>query len=717
MPDFIPPPDFSALQGGVDLFTAMPPAGFDLPPAPPDFTSQGDPGALAPHAMDPGFQLPDPGAGLPPDPGFDPAWANGDGAFPPPPFDPPMLPAADAGAPPFDPGAWSPPYASDAPWAGADFPVEQSPFEMGTLGPPVFDLPPTPDPDAASQGGFPSLPPDMDSLALLPGFDPTLLGPQGFDASAPDASVVADVVAAVKDNAAADGDKPYVDANGVAHTSSFNDQDVATWTVRMADGVDIFYTTYGSDGYTEVIANYVTTTDAGTTLHTLYKSENYAIDHQETYFNEVDVTGTPGQPQNQADVPPHRSTPETNPAPSNPVPSEVPVPTGSAGHPSGPGPVPPAPQQPGASTGPGIQPFRPGDVGSVVRALDGFVNPDPNQHPVQAGVMTNLAARGKQVVDGVIQGGQANYDFDRAVLQGRFGDALANRLNVARGMASGVVTGFGHSVKTAGNALGDLAYYGTHSGQAGAGQKLGSAAVDAILEGANIGLAVDGAAGVAKGAAAAGAGLAARRGLAGDPALLPATRAFDPATMGPPPLLGATEEGAAAAEGAGRESGAANGAGAGAAGRGATIPVAELGRIGVTTSKSSFRRMLTRIARDPNHPLHGLIDPATNNLRPSTARGITQADWLEHPEIVEAGHYSSAVHLGGAPDRLIVMSAYENRLMSAVLEHPSVGGSMIESGRVVSIGGVPVDFKTATDLVARNILTAQALAEAPTVLY
>jgi hypothetical protein len=149
----------------------------------------------------------------------------------------------------------------------------------------------------------------------------------------------------------------------------------------------------------------------------------------------------------------------------------------------------------------------------------------------------------------------------------------------------------------------------------------------------------------------------------------------------------------------------------------ATIPIADLGRVGQITNRQAFRRLVTEIISDPSHPLHSLLDPDTGRLIPSTTKGITQMDWFENPGIIEAGHWSSAKSLAGAPDRFTVMSAYENRLASAVIESPRFGGSMLESGYVVAIGGLPVDLATAQALVEFGVLDADVLASAPLVVY
>lgn len=148
-----------------------------------------------------------------------------------------------------------------------------------------------------------------------------------------------------------------------------------------------------------------------------------------------------------------------------------------------------------------------------------------------------------------------------------------------------------------------------------------------------------------------------------------------------------------------------------------TIKASNLGAIGTTTSRATFRRILTKLIQDVKHPLHKLLDPQTGKLRPSTTRGISELDWLENPEIVEVGHDASAKQLAGTADRLMVMSAYENRKISAVLEHPSKGGAMLESGTVFEIGGAPIDATTAVDLVTKGVVDAQHLDNARIVKY
>jgi len=154
-----------------------------------------------------------------------------------------------------------------------------------------------------------------------------------------------------------------------------------------------------------------------------------------------------------------------------------------------------------------------------------------------------------------------------------------------------------------------------------------------------------------------------------------------------------------------------------AAGRGrAAVLVSDLGPIGAATSKRGFRRLLISIIKEASHPLHGLLN-AEGKLTSSTSKGLNELVWFENPNIVEAGHYASAKGLAGAPDRLVLMSAYENRLLSATLEHPRFAGEMLESGKVLSIGGVPVDFRTAAALIEFDLLNAEVFTNAAVVIY
>ncbi|KAB1082623.1 hypothetical protein F4V91_32290 [Neorhizobium galegae] len=146
--------------------------------------------------------------------------------------------------------------------------------------------------------------------------------------------------------------------------------------------------------------------------------------------------------------------------------------------------------------------------------LDGIVNPSPKDHPFQYGVMENMRHRGEAIVGGFVESMNQQSAFMNAVAEGRIGDAIVMRGKDIGDSAKGAVVGFGHSVATAGRAMGDLAYYGTHMEEPGAAEKLGNATVDGVLEAANIVGAVDGAASVTKLGVAAVGKDALREGLA-----------------------------------------------------------------------------------------------------------------------------------------------------------------------------------------------------------
>ena len=150
----------------------------------------------------------------------------------------------------------------------------------------------------------------------------------------------------------------------------------------------------------------------------------------------------------------------------------------------------------------------------------------------------------------------------------------------------------------------------------------------------------------------------------------------------------------------------------------APIAASTMGRIGVASKRRTLRRALARkLKDDPKHPLSFLLE--NGKLRPSTARGIDQDEWLEMPEIVEAGHVASALSLTGAKtgtDRFMVMSAHHNRLFSATIEHPSKGAWM-ELPHAIDIAGIPVHAESAVDWVAKGLLPADVLAAARPVTY
>ncbi|MFN8471148.1 MAG: SpvB/TcaC N-terminal domain-containing protein [Anaerolineae bacterium] len=156
--------------------------------------------------------------------------------------------------------------------------------------------------------------------------------------------------------------------------------------------------------------------------------------------------------------------------------------------------------------------FKPG--GRVFETVDKVVNPKKEDHPALAAVMNNLDKRGKDLVEGTTQKlKETAEDYaDIAYYSTHSNEAGAKqKLQAANQRRSeaplkdavGMAKGFGQMVKRVGEAGGDIAYYSTHSNEQGASAKIANAATDIVLDGPQIVLTVEGAAGLAKGAAGA----------------------------------------------------------------------------------------------------------------------------------------------------------------------------------------------------------------------
>lgn len=153
---------------------------------------------------------------------------------------------------------------------------------------------------------------------------------------------------------------------------------------------------------------------------------------------------------------------------------------------------------------------KPGGV--VFEAVDNAFKPDA--HPVAAAVLNNMAKRGEGIAKGTAamlkQAGDDYGDIAYAAThlsepgaKQKLNAAIDRRQKAPVEMAVGMAKGFHQQVKTVGNALGDVAYYSTHSKEQGANAKVASAVTDIVLDGPQIFLTVEGGVNVAKGAAGA----------------------------------------------------------------------------------------------------------------------------------------------------------------------------------------------------------------------
>jgi RHS repeat-associated protein len=110
----------------------------------------------------------------------------------------------------------------------------------------------------------------------------------------------------------------------------------------------------------------------------------------------------------------------------------------------------------------------------------------------------------------------------------------------------------------------------------------------------------------------------------------------------------------------------------------------------IGTSRSQMRTAAQALINaDPNHPLQFLLDE-NGTFRPT--RGLTHAELMDAPDLVQMGHIGSD-KLGG-PERLMLQDAWENQFNNLTIESPRVGGAVLEQ-RAVNIGGIAVSERSA----------------------
>ncbi|HXB33245.1 MAG TPA: polymorphic toxin type 5 domain-containing protein, partial [Puia sp.] len=115
-----------------------------------------------------------------------------------------------------------------------------------------------------------------------------------------------------------------------------------------------------------------------------------------------------------------------------------------------------------------------------------------------------------------------------------------------------------------------------------------------------------------------------------------------------------------------------------------------VGQVLVGTSRSQMRSAAQAIIRsDPDHPLQFLLNES-GKFKPT--RGLTHAELADAPDLVQMGHISSD-KLGGN-ERLMLQDAWENQFSNITIEHPRVGGAVVNQ-EAVDIGGIAVSRQTA----------------------
>ncbi len=126
--------------------------------------------------------------------------------------------------------------------------------------------------------------------------------------------------------------------------------------------------------------------------------------------------------------------------------------------------------------------------------------------------------------------------------------------------------------------------------------------------------------------------------------------------------------------------------------RGATPSAAQVEgqQVLVGTSRSQMRSAAEAIIRnDPNHPLRFLLG---ENGKFKPTRGLSHAELMDAPDLVQMGHIGS--NKLGETERLMLQDAWENQFNNLTIEHTRVGGAVVNQ-RAVDIGGIAVSERTA----------------------
>jgi hypothetical protein len=127
----------------------------------------------------------------------------------------------------------------------------------------------------------------------------------------------------------------------------------------------------------------------------------------------------------------------------------------------------------------------------------------------------------------------------------------------------------------------------------------------------------------------------------------------------------------------------------------------------IGSSEAQFRRDATRlISRDQNHPLRFLLGTGGNLKR---TRGLTHAELVDRPDLVQMGHLKSS-KAGG--NRIVLQDAWMNQIDNITIEHSRNKGSFVEQRGAVDIGGVGVEINTAMMWEKENLIPQGTVAAA-----
>jgi chromosome segregation ATPase len=135
--------------------------------------------------------------------------------------------------------------------------------------------------------------------------------------------------------------------------------------------------------------------------------------------------------------------------------------------------------------------------------------------------------------------------------------------------------------------------------------------------------------------------------------------------------------------------------------KGAAAQIQRLGLFAAgTTSKETAQTLVgasthqmrsaaqSMIASDTEHPLRFLLN---NEGRFFKTRGLSHAELMDNPRLIQMGHITSKV--SGETERIMLQGAWENQFNALTIERSSIGGFVHNTA--IDIGGIAVDLRTA----------------------
>lgn len=131
----------------------------------------------------------------------------------------------------------------------------------------------------------------------------------------------------------------------------------------------------------------------------------------------------------------------------------------------------------------------------------------------------------------------------------------------------------------------------------------------------------------------------------------------------------------------------------------------------VGTSTSQMRRAAAKkIAETEGHPLKFLLDKMGKF---KSSKGLTHAELINMPDVVEMGHITSK--LSGGTERIMLQAAWENQFSRVTVE--GIGKDAFIENVAIDIGGIAVDLKSAIWWEKLGLLAKGTVANAPRLVF